>query len=49
MTVPGPLLNRKHRRVIKQSMGPNARRTLVEKILALLVESGFLYLAWWVS
>ena len=42
-------LHRKHRRLIKQSLGPNARRTLVEKILALLIESGFLYLAWWVS
>ncbi|KAK7677335.1 hypothetical protein QCA50_018515 [Cerrena zonata] len=39
----------KHRRLIKRSLGPNARRTLVERILALLIESGFLYLAWWAA
>ena len=41
--------SRQHRRVIKKNLGKETRRTRVEKILALLIESGFLYCIIWVS
>lgn len=37
-----------HRRVIKKNLGKETRRTRVEKILALLIESGFLYCIIWI-
>ncbi|ETW76315.1 hypothetical protein HETIRDRAFT_118682 [Heterobasidion irregulare TC 32-1] len=41
--------NRQHRRLIKASFGDTARRTRVEKVLVLLVESGVIYFALWVA
>lgn len=38
-----------HRRLIKASFGDTARRTRVEKVLVLLVESGAIYFALWVA
>ena len=43
------ILFRQHRRLIKASFGRHSKRTLAEKILALLIESGMLYCSLCVS
>ena len=43
------IYHRKHRQFIKENLGQGSSRTRVEKIMALLVESGGLYCIFWVS